>query len=53
LNCKVSTNVPVEKVIEVVFEAPKEAVPDGTVAGVQFEAVLKSVEPGLRVQVAF
>ena len=52
MNCRVLTNVPDEKVIEVMFEAPNEAVPDGTVAGVQFEAVLKSVEPGLRIQVA-
>jgi hypothetical protein len=47
LNCRVSTNVPVEKVIETVFEAPNEAVPDGTVAGIQFEAVLKSSRTGI------
>jgi hypothetical protein len=37
----------------VVFDAPKEAVPVGTVAGVQFPPVLKSPVPGEVSQVAF
>jgi hypothetical protein len=36
----------------VVFDAPKDAVPVGTVAGAQLAAELKIPDPGLRSQVA-
>jgi hypothetical protein len=54
LNCSVPIDVVVKgwNVIEVVFDAPKNAVPVGTVAGVQLAAVLKSPELGLASQVA-
>jgi hypothetical protein len=42
-----------ENVSEVVFEAPKVAVPVGTVAGDQLAAVLKSELPGNKSHVAF
>jgi hypothetical protein len=50
-----STVVPLEIEIPVVFETPnvaESAGPSGTVAGVQFEAVFQSPEPGLRFHVA-
>jgi len=48
LNCSVPTDVVVKawNAIEVVFDAPKNAVPVGTVAGVQLAAVLKFELPG-------
>jgi hypothetical protein len=54
LNCSVPTDVVVKdwNAIEVVFDVPKNAVPVGTVAGVQLLAVLKFFEPGLGSQVA-
>ena len=42
----------VKSKIVLTFEAPKEAVPVGTVAGVQFEAAPKLFEPGLDAHVA-
>ena len=42
----------VKRKIVLTFEAPKEAVPVGTAAGVQFEAVPKLFEPGLDCHVA-
>jgi len=54
LNCSVPIDVVVKgwNAIEVVFDAPKNAVPVGTVAGVQLAAVLKSPELGLAFHVA-
>ena len=55
MNCSVPIDVVVKgwNAIEVVFDAPKNAVPVGTVAGVQLVAVLKSPAGlGLRSQVA-
>ena len=48
MNCSVPTDVVVKawNAIEVVFDAPKNAVPVGTVAGVQLAAVLKFELPG-------
>ena len=48
MNCSVPTDVVVKawNAIEVVFDAPKDAVPVGTVAGVQLAAVLKFELPG-------
>jgi hypothetical protein len=48
LNCSVPTDVGVKawNAIEVIFDAPKNAVPVGTVAGVQLAAVLKFELPG-------
>ncbi len=43
---------PFANAIKVVFDGPKNAVPVGTVAGVQLAAVLKFPEPGLTSQVA-
>ena len=53
MNWRVPTEVLVENVMVVVFDPPNVAVPVGTAAGVQFAAVLKSPDPGLRSQVAF
>src|SRR6516165_9183855 len=54
LNCSVPIDVVVKgwNAIKVVFDGPKNAVPVGTVAGVQLAAVLKFPEPGLTSQVA-
>jgi hypothetical protein len=41
-----------ENVSDVTVDPPKLAMPVGTVAGVQFPAVLKSGEPGIAFQVA-
>ena len=41
-----------ENVIAVVFDAPKVAVPVGTVVGTQLPIVFQSDDPGLRAQVA-
>ena len=48
MNCSVPIDVVVKgwNAIEVVFDAPKNAVPVGTVAGVQLAAVLKFELPG-------
>ena len=48
MNCSVPTDVVVKawNAIEVVVDAPKNAVPVGTVAGVQLAAVLKFELPG-------
>ena len=43
----------VEKVMVVVFDTSKMAVPVGTAAGVQLVPVSKSPDPGLRSQLAF
>ena len=53
MNWRVPTEVLVENVMVVVFDAPNVAVPVGTAAGVQLAAVLKSPDPGVRSQVAF
>ena len=54
MNCNVPIDVVMKgwNVIKVVFDAPKNAVPVGTVAGVQLLAVLKSELPGAVDQVA-
>ena len=54
MNCSVPTDVVVKawNAIEVVFDAPKNAVLVGTTAGFQLVAVLKVFEPGLSSQVA-
>jgi hypothetical protein len=54
LNCSVPIDVVVKgwNAIEVVFDAPKNAVLVGTTAGFQLVAVLKVFEPGLSSQVA-
>ena len=54
MNCSVPIDVVTKgwNDIEVVFDAPKNAVPVGTVAGVQLAAVLKSELPGAVDQVA-
>ena len=55
MNCSVPTDVVMKgwNVIAVVFDAPKNAVPVGTVGGVQLAAVLKSPELGVAFHVAF
>ena len=53
MNWRVSTKVAVENVIVVTVEAPKVAVPVGTVAPVQLAPVFQSLVPGLASQVAF
>ena len=55
MNCIVPIDVVMKgwNVIEVVFDAPKNAVPVGTVGGVQLAAVLKSELPGVVDHVAF
>ena len=54
MNCSVPIDVVVKgwNAIEVVFDAPKNAVLVGTTAGFQLVAVLKVFEPGLSSQVA-
>jgi hypothetical protein len=52
LNVKAPSVVLVEGLKLVTEDEPKKAVPVGTVAGVQFDAVLKSPEPGLAFQFA-
>jgi hypothetical protein len=53
LNWRAPTEVNLENVMVVVFDAANVAVPVGTVAGDQLAAVSKSPDPGLRIQVAF
>jgi hypothetical protein len=52
LSVKLPTVLKTLEVRLVMADTPKDAIPVGTVAGVQFDAVLKSLEPGFALHIA-